>query len=709
MLKPNRLPSATDPAQLTKADIGALLAPRSIAVIGASADQSRVGGRALNILRSFGYAGSVYAVNPKERDIGGVASFASIADLPEPVDLAIICLRASQVPGALRECGGRGIASAVVFADGFSDPQLRIEIDQALADAQAQSGLRILGPNTIGFRVVNTGLFATFAADVETGVKSGPVAMIGQSGGLSVYFGSAFLRRRGVGSKYVIDTGNEFDIDAAECLDLIADDADVSCIALILEGCRNGRALVRSAAKAIANGKTVVCLKTGRSKAGLDQVASHTGALAGSVALFESALRDVGVRIARDETVLMDAVMIASAGKIPRSRRVGVVTPSGGFAILTLDAAEKFGIEIPEPETQPSDEHRNRLAFGNFANPLDYSATMSAGAGAMETALSWMASQPNIDSVILWQAHSILREDRKRSLYPALKELVASTDKPIFLCGLTTPDFQEKLRELGVLSFEEPTRLVRALGVAAPSVKLADQEQTAPDTKAISRVTLGGARARAALGGLSGLPHVASYPVPSLQAAIDRQKRLDSRVVLKVESDRFPHKSDIGLVQGPVDAVELASAFSKIDAARRLCGIDDEPIIMQPFERGVELALGAYIDPAFGPSVMVASGGIFLEIVADTAFAPAPVSLEKARQMILSLRGAPIMLGARGRDPADIEAAAAALVDLSQFIANSGAAYREIDINPLIVREKGKGVVAVDALLVPGEEASGHV
>lgn len=702
---PKRPIGAADAGGVRKADIGALLAPRSVAVIGASVDQGRVGGRALNILRSFGYAGAVYAVNPKETAIGDVPCVASIADLPEPVDLAIICLRAAQIPDALRECGRRGVASAVVFADGFADAALRADLEQALADARAQSGLRILGPNTIGFRVVDTGLFATFAADVETGVQVGSVAMIGQSGGLSVYFGSAFLRRRGVGSKYVIDTGNEFDVDAAECLDRIAEDADVSCVALILEGCRDGRALVRAAAKAIANGKTVVCLKTGRSKAGLHQVASHTGALAGSVALFETALRDVGVRIARDETELMDAVVIASAGKAPRGRRVGVVTPSGGFAILTLDAAEQFGMEVPEPATPPSDAQRSKLAFGSFANPLDYSATMSAGAGAMETALGWMASQPNIDAVILWQAHSILREDRQRGLYPALKDLVASTDKPIFLCGLTTPKFEQRLREIGVLSFEEPTRLVRALGIAAPAGEPAREEDAPEATEASPRATLGGERARTILGDLPGLPHVASYPVASLQAALDRQKQLNGRVVLKVESDRFPHKSDLGLVQGPVDAADLAFAFGRIEAARRACGADDVPIVMQPFERGFELALGAYIDPAFGPSVMVASGGIFLEIVADTAFAPAPITQQQARRLILKLRGAPIMLGARGQRVADIDAAAAALADLSQFISRSADAYQEIDINPLIVREKGKGVVAVDALLVPREEA----
>jgi acyl-CoA synthetase (NDP forming) len=692
-----------------KVDVGSLLAPRSVAVIGASADQSRVGGRALNILRSFGYDGAVYVINPKETAIGDVRCFASIADLPEPVDLAIVCLRAAQVPDALRECGRRGIASAVVFADGFAgDAALCADLEQALAEARAQSGLRILGPNTIGFRVVDTGLFATFAADVETGVQAGSVAMIGQSGGLSVYFGSAFLKRRGVGSKYVIDTGNEFDIDAAECLDHIAEDEDVTCVALILEGCRDGRALVRAAAKAIAHGKSVVCLKTGRSKAGLDQVASHTGALAGSVALFEQALRDVGVRIARDETELMDAVVIASAGKAPRSRRVGVVTPSGGFAILTLDAAEQFGIEVPEPVTPPNDVQRSKLAFGSFANPLDYSATMSAGAEAMETALSWMASQPNIDAVILWQAHSILREDRQHGLYPVLKDLVAATDKPIFLCGLTTPDFEERLRGLGVLSFEEPTRLVRALGIAAPPAE--PVHAVAPTvTKTSSRATLGGERARVILGDLPGLPHVASYPVESVKAALDRQRQLSCRVILKVESDRFPHKSDLGLVSGAVNAVDVAVAFGRIEAARQACGAADVPIVMQPFERGFELALGAYIDPAFGPSVMVASGGIFLEIIADTAFALAPITQQQARKLILSLRGAPILLGARGQPAADIDAAAAALADLSQFISRNADAYQEIDINPLIVREKGKGVVAVDALLVPRKEVPDHV
>jgi acyl-CoA synthetase (NDP forming) len=682
------------------AALDALFAPRGIAVIGATPEPGRVGGRTIAVLRMAGYRGAIYAVHPKHENIDDIPCFKSVEDVPDPVDLAIITLGAARVPEAVRACGRRAISAAVVFADGFTADEMS-DLDRAVEEAREASGLRLVGPNTVGIRRIDNGCFATFASDVVGPERAGGVAMIAQSGGLAVYFGSALLQGRGLNARYVIDTGRELDVDAADCIAYVADDPAVTCIAVLIEGCRDGRRLGREVARAVARGIPVVFMKTGRSQAGMQQVASHTGALAGSSLLFDAALREAGAYVTCDDGEFMDAIVLSASGKVPKGRRLGVVTPSGGYGIMTLDAAEEYGMQVPSPARPPSAEEKADLAFGSFGNPLDFSSTISAGPNAVETSLRWMASQPNIDAVLLWQAYSVLRKDRQDALYPAVERLVSAFDKPLLCCGLTTADFQERLRKLGVLWFEEPSRVVRALSIVAPREKISiapASSQPAAAPPAANVVT--GSRARDLLS-LPRLPQVKTEMVASAEEACRACKKIGDRVILKVESERHAHKTELGLVTGPLSQGEVAAAYEALVKARAASDDPQAPIVLQPFVRGVELALGAYRDSVFGPAVMVAIGGIFTELLKDTAFAPAPVSVEAARQMILGLKGAKILTGARGRPLCDVDAAAAALADLSEFIAAKSDIYSEIDINPLLVLPAGQGVVAVDALLVP--------
>jgi acyl-CoA synthetase (NDP forming) len=267
----------------------------------------------------------------------------------------------------------------------------------------------------------------------------------------------------------------------------------------------------------------------------------------------------------------------------------------------------------------------------------------------------------------------------------------------VFACGLTTPEYQASLRELGILWFDEPTRLVRALSLVAPEAALRDL-QPAPATH---RRVITGARARDVLEGLTDLAHAPTIAVADVRAAQRAMQALEAdRVILKIESEHIAHKTDFGFVSGPIAAAEVAHAFAELEAARESSTDPSASIVLQPLQRGVEIALGSYIDPAFGPSVMVALGGIYLEIMRDAQFAPAPVTEQQARDMVLRLKAADILRGARGRPPADIDALARAIAALSRFITENADRYAEIDINPVFVGAAGMGVVAVDALLV---------
>ena len=673
--------------------------PRGIAVIGASEGDDQPGTRVIANFSLFGYPGQIYPVTRRFESVQGIACYQSVTDVPDPVDMAIICASAQRTPETLRECGRRGIAAAVLFANGFGSeasdgPRLQSELEAA----QRESGIRVLGPNTLGFRLVlgaKQGIFATFAHDIEGGVTPGRVAIIAQSGGLGAYFGSAYLRRRGVGTRYLIDTGNELDVDSAEGLEYVAQDPDVGCIGLILEGSRDGRRLAQLVRTTVAGGKPVVILKTGRSPAAARQMASHTGALSGSAGLFQAALSDAGANVARDEVEFVDALVIHGAGKAPKSRRMGVVSMSGGFAILAIDSAEQFGMELPQPAIPPTPEQEPHLRSGTLINPFDYQSISAPGPQTIRRSLEWMLGQPNIDAVVLWQAFGLqTMEYRRRRLEADLLDLMPRFKTPLFGCGMTTPEFEARLRELGVLWFEEPTRLIKALSLVSPRPKPA---VAAPKPVARHTNVIVGVPARQLLQELEHVRTVKVHNVVETQALA----RDWGRVILKVESCRFPHKTEFGLVTGPLAAEEVPAAFDRLLQAREAVGADDEPLVAQPYERGIELALGAYIDPIFGPSIMIGTGGIFLEIMRDTAFATAPISEKQARDLILQLRGAPLLLGARGTPRADVDAAARALANLSRFIVKTNGAYDSVDVNPLIVRGEGKGAVAADALLVP--------
>lgn len=685
------------------AELDAFFRPRSIAVIGASADPSRSGGRVMATLAQTGFAGAIYPVTPSQERIGEHVCFRSLAEIGRPVDQALICVSAERVLAAIRDCAAAGVRAAIVFADGFADPTLRRQLLDAIEEAHLRCGLRVVGPNTIGNRVVNDRVYATIATDIGMEHLPGTIATIGQSGGLSIYFGSAYLKRKGIGSKYIIDTGGEFDVDAAEALEWVADDPEVTCAALILEGCRDGRRLMRAVGKMKELGKPVVFWKTGRSQASAAQIASHTGTLAGRARVFEAGMRAAGAIVVGDETEFVDTLAIASAGALPAGRRLGVVTPSGGFAIVTLDAAERAGLEIPPPTIAPSEEQKAAIGAAHFANPLDVYALFGSGRKSFEAALRWMAEQPNVDALVIWQSYANMIEPIRRIVLATLSDVARDIGKPVFCCGMTTPEFERQLRDIGVVWFEEPTRLVAALGLVAPTgeAKSAIVRHDAGG----ARITISGEQAREVLAGMPTLPHVRSYVVETRDEAEAIQYGFDRKVFLKIESNRLAHKTEAGGVAGPLATADVGHAFDRLAKVRKGLPDPDAAIVLQPAEPGVELALGAFVDEVFGPSVMVASGGIFLEVMKDAAFGIAPVTEAEARAMILSLRGAPLLLGARGKPVADVDAAAAALSALSRFIAENGDTYSEIDINPLMVREKGRGVVAVDALIVAAEKA----
>ncbi|BCB90029.1 hypothetical protein Psuf_073420 [Phytohabitans suffuscus] len=414
--------------------------PTGVAVIGANDGNSTAGARTLLNLRERGYPGRIHPVSRRHRELHGLPAYPSVLDVPDPVELAVVAVSAEATPAAVRECGERGIRAAVLFAAGLDGETARgRELRAELRAACARYGVRVVGPNTVGIRLVQKGMFATFAHDLEGGLLPGSVAVVAQSGGIGVYLGSAYLKRRLAGTRYLVDTGNEFDVSAAEVVEYVADDPEVSCVGLILEGARDGRRLARAVRRAVGAGKPVVFFKVGRSAAAERHIASHTGALASSAELFDVALRDAGAAIAHDEATFVDALVIHDAKRAPRGRRLGVVTPSGGYAILTIDAAERFDMDLPAPVVEPTAAQAPALRSGEFANPFDWAARGAAQERTRPVAIRWMLDQPNVDAVLLWEAYSMEMPERRELIDAALTEALPGADKPLFICGIATP------------------------------------------------------------------------------------------------------------------------------------------------------------------------------------------------------------------------------------------------------------------------------
>jgi acyl-CoA synthetase (NDP forming) len=666
-----------------------------VAVVGATPEYGKRGGRILGYLERY-FRGSIYRVNPNYSAIRDQPCYASISDVPGTIDVAILCIRAEFVPEIVRECGRCGVGAAMVIAAGFAESGVEGQhLNADLIAAREESGIRILGPNTAGYRVMlspDDALFATHAADPARGYAYGPAAMITQSGGLGIYLGAVQLAQSGVGSRYLIDTGNELDVDIAESLAFIAGDPEVKCIGIAAEGTRDGRQLCEAMRYARAEGKAVVVLKLARNALGARFAQSHTGVLAGRAQLFESELREAGACVARNEQDMIDAMLLHCTDRAPAGRRLGVVATSGGMCVLMLDLAAESGLSVPIPEVPPGPEVLGALPFSHADNPLDIAGYMTAGPLALEHCLSYMSSQPNLDAVVLCQGEMGGAE------FSTVERAVNATTKPIFYLGAHNPTYAKKLFDIGVLQFTMPSRFTAALRTATDGLPVG--ALASPLAHHRGDVLTATARFVRLLPEYAALMTVRSWPITSAADAVQRQEHEGAPIVLKVESDLIAHKSELQLVSPPVSGADVEPAYDRLLQARGRSPDPAAQVVAQPYVSGFELAIGAYRDPAFGPTVMVATGGIYLEVLDDAVFAVAPVDEERATQMLRKLRGYPLLNGARGRAVRDVPAAARAIAALSRVIAEHDD-FESIDLNPVIVLKDGEGAVLVDALALP--------
>lgn len=687
--------------------LDSLLRPRAIAIIGASDDPTRIGGRPLSYLKARGFAGAVLPVNPNRATVQGLPAFASVADLPEVPDAAIVAVPGEAAIAAVEALGARGCKAGIVFTAGFAEVGAAGEaLQDRLVGAARAHGMRLAGPNCLGLFNAALGYFPIFSASFENGwPRPGVVGIASQSGAYGTHLFAA-ARDRGIGTPVLVTTGNEADIQLADVIEWMAAADEVEVIAAYAEGIRDGARFVQAAEAARRARKPIVLMKVGRSAVGEAAAMSHTASIAGDDRVMDAVLAELGVHRARTTEELLDVAYVAQKRIYPVGNTLGVVTISGGAGVLIADAAEAAGLPMP-PMPGPAQERLHALVpFASPRNPVDCTAQAFNDMKVVGAFAESMAADGGYASMIAFFTQWGASPSIAPRLRAELKTVLDRHPDRLFVLSILAPP--ERVREWeadGFLVMEDPSHAVIALAAmgrfgeafartaaAVPALPAVTLPETAPDEAAAKRILVA-----------AGVPMAEEEACATAEDAVAAARRIGFPVVAKILSPDILHKSEIGgVLLGLHGEAAVRAAFATLmeRAARRapdarLSGV----LVARQVSGGVEMVAGTVRDPVFGPVVMAGLGGVFVEVFRDVAFRRCPVSEDDALEMIRGLRGFALLDGARGRPKADVAAAARAIAALSRFAMAAGPRLRSAEVNPLLVLPEGEGAVAADAVI----------
>jgi acetate---CoA ligase (ADP-forming) len=703
--------SMTQPAL----DLVPLLDPSGIAVVGPSPDPSTMGGQALWALSHFGYKGSVSAVHPTLWEIGGVRCYPTVAEVPQPCDVALIASEPGFVAEAVEQCGTAGIRFAVILSPGFAESgEAGRDLQQRILTAASTHGVRILGPNCQGFLNARKRVYAGFSGIFRNpNLRPGPAAMVMQSGFGFALAGAA--EYAGVGFNYMVSTGNEADIDAMDLIEYLLEKDDIEIICAYLQGVADGERLRAVGARALQLAKPILVWKVGKSASGMSAAASHTGRLTGRYDLYRVAFREGGFIEIGDLQEIIDVAGAFSMKRFPRGQSVGVVTVTGGAGVEIADRCEERGLEIPHLSDVTVDRLR-QLAPGRLhhpANPLDVGSTSVREPGLYRSALDAVLSDPSVHQVIACNGGI----QGEAATHAAL-ELVAAAEassKPLLVCWTTPPgtvdDALRLLEEHRIPCYTTPARVVTAasaLAVFAQKLTYRPAYRTA--ARSVDRTDLRLHRDDQTLCTHRSLEVLAAYGIPVTrsvllsedQIATLRAPPLPFPLALKLDSPDVLHKTDSGLVRIGIRTLEeLQRAGREVfDRADHMEGARIHGVLAQEMVEGIEVIVGTIWDSTFGPAVLLGMGGIFADVLRDVTHRFAPFEPECGKEMMSDLRASSIFQGVRGQPPADVDALAETLSNASWLAADQAEQIAEIDVNPLFVKPAGHGVAAADASVI---------
>lgn len=690
-----------------------LFNPKSIAVIGASRQEGKVGHSVLKNLLQYGYPGKIYPINPKAKEILRTRTYSTIFAVEGEIDLAVVAIPSQFVPSILKDCVNRGIGAVVIISAGFKESGKQgSQLERELVETIKNSSIRVLGPNCLGIIDTASSLNASFAAGMPS---PGNIAFFSQSGALCTAVLDWALGED-VGFSKFISLGNKADIDEVDLLLTLADDQETKVILGYLEGVSNGTRFME-VAKEVSRKKPVIIIKSGRTQAGARAASSHTGTLTGLDTAYEAAFRQCGIIRAETVQTLFDYAIVFAYQPLPRGPNLAILTNAGGPGIIAADAVENSILQMASFRENTISKLRKELpSNASIYNPVDVIG--DAGADRYEKAMKTIVNDPGVDSLTVILAPQAMTKI-KETAEVISKISSAVSDKPIvssFMGRLEVKQGIRILRSGKIPNYSYPERTISALEAMVKyrkwketpfgkilsfevNKKKAEKIFTKAKEKSEANLTTEETREVLSAYGFS-LPQ--RIVTETSREAISAANSLGYPVVMKIVSPDILHKSDVGGVKvGITEKSQVARSFEDlISNAKRfmpealILGVTVEEMITP----GKEVVLGSSRDPSFGPLLMFGLGGIYVEVLKDVSFRIAPLTFNEAESMIKEIRSYPILKGVRGEEPSDLIAVRESLLRLSQLVTDFSEIL-EIDINPLMVLSAGKGAVVIDSRL----------
>lgn len=685
-----------------------LLNPASIAVVGASGNAARIGGMPLAHLTKFGYQGAIYPINPKYEEVFGLRCWPDLEALPAAPDLVVLALAAAEVTPMLRRCQARGVRAVIVYAAGFAEAGDAGAALQAELEAfVATTDMVVAGPNAMGFANLNTQAHTNFASVFNTALmQQGPgrVSLLTQSGNVcaAVY---AIARRLGVDFSHFINTGNEACVDFAQYLEYLAQDDATEVGIGYIEELRDGPRFMEAAAEFVRRDKLLILYKAGETEKGSEAVRSHTSALAGDQQIYQAAFRQLNIIQSHDFAQMAQLAHLAGYRHRSAGKRVAIITISGALGAILADKFIGQGLDVPTLPQPLQDQLRAGIPdYGMVSNPVDVTGNVVNDPGFVRTAMEALAVSDAIDAIVVYAPGYML--DRMAD------DLCAVADKhPRLIVAIDTgaAKTRDQLRAGGVPVFEDIGVAVSAL---SPFLLWQERRKHNPWLQVRSQP----APARATLAGRADehttKRYLTEFGVQPVDEAVARTAdeaaavaaRLGFPVVLKVLSADIAHKTEAGGVRLRLgNAQEVRKAFDEVMASARAYAptAQIDGALLQKMEAGqAELILGATRDPVFGMTLTVGLGGVLTELYKDVSHRVLPVDEAMARDMLGELKAFPLLTGYRGRPLGDVEAACRAIAGFSRAVLALQEQADEVEVNPLLVKEQGQGVRALDALVL---------
>lgn len=705
------------PTEEIRRPLDRLLRPQSIVVAGVSPQKGSAGLMVLANLENQAYGGPVHIVSRGRTEVSGRACHPGLKDIPRGVDVAVLCVPRDAVLESIEDCASRGVGAAVVFASGFAELGAEGEAAQReLVRAAEAAGMALLGPNCFGYQNNAHNLAVSFSANQkELGELRSVVGIVAQSGGMGVGL-RRNLEARGIGSTYFIATGNEAALGVEDFVADIIEDEATRVIAVLAEHLRKPQLMLQAARRARELGKAIVLMHPGRSARAREAARSHTGALAGDHAIMRALLSHEAVIVLESFQEWQDVTALLARYPEPVQGGVGVITSSGAFRGMTFDLCEQLGLAVPAFGEATLQALRKVLpSFSDAANPVDLTTQLIWQKDLVGTASQPLVADPAVGSIViaLTAAPGETSLENARLAIPYLQQ----SKKPVVYTTLSNPeilhpDFRKTFREGGIPYFHSSeAALVAVARLTAHGKMLARADERVREVAEVAPLPRRGLLAEfegKAWLARAGIPCPEGGMAKSPEAALEIARRIGYPVVLKAQARDLTHKSDAGGVALNIaDDPSLSRAWTKMEAdiSRAHPGMKLDGILVERMmssesgARGIEMVVGARRDPHWGPVLMVGLGGVWIETLNDVRLMPADLGEARIVEEILNLRGAKLLQGARGTAPADV-AALARVAGRVGALVRATPGLKEIDINPLLVYPQGRGVMALDALIV---------